>query len=341
MHRTSFVGREMLTRRAMFYKSAAFCTVFQGIDSSFSAEKEQQQQPSPRFIADAWYAHTAFLVLLGAQDRLVATAARPETTPWMFHFFPQFRKLARLQPRALNAEALLSLKTDLLFLPETEIGQSTVFRQQGLRAVALGFSDMDGLLHCVRETASLINTPLAFRRARAYERALRHALTQCVPSPHGPRLLHMASLKPLKVDGRQTIIDQWIRAAGGQNAASLSGNHREVTAEQIVMWNPDLIIIPASAPEHDFFQSHPILSRLRAVQNHRVYRNPAGLFLWDRYGPELLLQLDWTKQIVTAGHSDEGAMMDRIVAFYRDFYGLHVSNWEAGRMLAALPPSPS
>lgn len=323
----------MLTRRGVVKGSAAVASMTL-VKAAFAIEKP------PRFIADAWYAHTAFLVLLGAQERLVATVARPDVTPWMFRLLPRLSSLLHVHPRSINAEALLTVNTDLLILPHTGAEAVAAFEQHGVHAVAMGFSDFDGLCQCVMETASLLQTSVAHERARAYVNALRHELSLHTASRNGPRVLHMASLRPLKVDGGNTIIDQWIRASGGVNAASaVRGNHCDVDAEQIVTWDPDIIIIPASEAEHDVFYTHPVLSHLRVVRQKRIHCNPAGLFMWDRYGPELLLQLQWARQIITAGYVDEDAMRDRIVAFYRDFYSLHVSHLEAGRMLAALPPA--
>ena len=54
----------------------------------------------------------------------------------------------------------------------------------------------------------------------------------------------------LKVDGTNTIIDEWIMVAGGQNAVSKAGNMLEINAEEIININPDVIIIGrAKAPE--------------------------------------------------------------------------------------------
>ena len=64
-------------------------------------------------------------------------------------------------------------------------------------------------------------------------------------------MLHIADGKNLlKVDGTNTIIDEWIRVAGGQNAVSKAGNMLELNAEEIIKINPDVIIIGrAKAPE--------------------------------------------------------------------------------------------
>jgi iron complex transport system substrate-binding protein len=53
-----------------------------------------------------------------------------------------------------------------------------------------------------------------------------------------PSVLHVYSLNPLVVDGTGNIIDAWINAAGGRNAAQIPGRTRPVSIEQVQKWNP-------------------------------------------------------------------------------------------------------
>lgn len=75
--------------------------------------------------------------------------------------------------------------------------------------------------------------------------------TDKIAASDRPKVLHIADGKNLlKVDGTNTIIDEWIRVAGGQNAVSKAGNMLEINAEEIPNMNPDVIIIGrAKAPE--------------------------------------------------------------------------------------------
>lgn len=290
-------------------------------------------------IAEGWYAHNAMLVMLGAQKRIAATVAMPENFPWLFRLVPTLRQAAPLHAGALNPEMLLKLGTGLVFLPVSNAETAQLLRRAGMHVAVVGFNDFSGLLACVDTTATYLGTPLAARRAQAYRLAFLKASAVIAPDPKGPRVLHIASLAPLRVDGRDTIVAQWIRASGGRNAASqINGNHRPVTPEQVAVWEPDIVILGANAGTPDEMRRDPVLSRLKAVKNGRVYRNPAGLFLWDRYGPELLLQLFWARQVITKGQADLPEMVRKTRDFYRDFYGLSLSAQDAARMLAALPP---
>ncbi|WP_307772179.1 ABC transporter substrate-binding protein [Campylobacter concisus] len=75
--------------------------------------------------------------------------------------------------------------------------------------------------------------------------------TDKITASDRPKVLHIADGKNLfKVDGANTIIDEWISVAGGQNAVQKAGNMLEINAEEIPNMNPDVIIIGrAKAPE--------------------------------------------------------------------------------------------
>ncbi|WAH61700.1 hypothetical protein LZ023_39260 (plasmid) [Pseudomonas silvicola] len=76
-------------------------------------------------------------------------------------------------------------------------------------------------------TAQVLVRPEAAKRAEAYNRYLDQHIADISGKTAGlseaqrPRVLHIQSLHPLKVDGRDTLIDTWINLAGGQREMSL------------------------------------------------------------------------------------------------------------------------
>ncbi|CAI9122070.1 ABC transporter substrate-binding protein [Brytella acorum] len=294
----------------------------------------------PQRIVEGWYAHNATLILLGATDRIVATVDSPKRVPWMFRLVPRLNDATLLDVPMMNAEEMLRLKADLVFVMQST-HSATALRAAGVKAVEEGFSTFQGLMDCVTSTAALLEDPLAQARAQDYVGALKIELAKS-PSLEGrapPRVLHIQSLTPLKVDGDGTIIDEWIRAAGGRMAAqNVHGNMQPVTIEQVIAWNPDIIIVGAHAGDIAPLKNDPLWRQVAAVQAGHVYRNPEGVFAWDRYGPELLLQLQWARGIISGKGVDRPAMMARIRAFYARFYDIRLSEEDAGRILDAQPP---
>ncbi|GAA4494633.1 TroA family protein [Gluconacetobacter tumulicola] len=109
-----------------------------------------------------------------------------------------------------------------------------------------------------------------------------------------------------------------------------------VSVEQIAAWDPDIIILGGDAGVFD--PAAVQWAGLRAVRAGRIYRNPAGVFPWDRYGIEYPLQLLWTAQILYPDRFARVDMKEETIRFYKDFFEYDLSASDAARILAAKGP---
>src|SRR5476651_187959 len=66
-------------------------------------------------IADAWYAHNAVLLMLGAANNVVATVARPTAFLWMYRVALGLSKAEAVDGATMNGEELLRLDSDVVF----------------------------------------------------------------------------------------------------------------------------------------------------------------------------------------------------------------------------------
>ena len=166
--------------------------------------------------------------------------------------------------------------------------------------------------------------------------------TDKIAAPDRPKVLHIADGKNLfKVDGTNTIIDEWIRVAGGQNAVQKAGNMLEINAEEIPNMNPDVIIIGrAKAPEIlQKIYENPIYAGTKAVKNKRVYVNPTGVFSWDRYGAEGALQILWAAKILHPEIFKDIDIAAETKKFYKEFLHYELSDDEVNYILNGLDPT--
>lgn len=300
----------------------------------------------PARIADLWYAHNELLIMLGATDRIAVTVVHPSTAPWMYRVAPALGRATQLASTTPNAEALLAAGIDLAFTAPSLTAADAIARV-GIPTVAVTFTDAASLTRCLDLTADILDTDQARAVAARYDAELGqtersiHAMTDPLLVSARPRVLHLLSLSPLKVDGDHTIIDDWIRTAGGRNAATgLSGNMQPVSVEQIVAWNPDIIILGGTTGQtFDSVRHDPLWQSVKAVHDGRLYRNPVGVFAWDRYGTEYLLQLLWTAKLLHPDLLRDVDMIARTQHFYRTYFSYTLSPDEAQRILDARPPA--
>lgn len=290
-------------------------------------------------IADLWYAHNAMVVMLGAADKVAVTVATPKAQPWMFRVAPALANARAVANGPANAEALMAVRVDLAFVSQG--AEADRLNHLGIRARKVDFADVATMRASLRTTAKAIGTPLAALRARDYEAYLDATLDQLRGGLAGlgrdqrPRVLHLASLSPLRADGADTLIDTWITLAGGRNAAvGLSGNLKPISAEQIARWNPDLVIVGGQAKS---LSDRPWES-IPVFRDRRVVRNPMGVFPWDRYGPEFALQLQWVARLLHPDRFDRLDLQRQTTDFYRRFFGYALTGDDYRRIQGAVPP---
>ena len=124
------------------------------------------------------------------------------------------------------------------------------------------------------------------------------------------------------IPGKNTVFGSTIDTAGGQNvgdqlpSADASNEDNAVSIEQIVKWNPD-IIIAAGAATKNKMMTDPQWASLQAVQGHHVYapRAFAGLD-----GLQAVLGMVWAQGVVLDG--DDAAAEAHLTSVMQDYYKL-------------------
>lgn len=329
----------LLAAFSLFTASAAIArTVTDDVGNTVTVPQQARR------IADAWYAHHSLLMTLGAGDRIVATVNHASDRPWMFKIQPSLHQALAVHGRTFNSEALLAAKVDAVFVP-AQGADADAYRRAGLPTLVMRFDDFPSLQRSLLTTAEVVGTPQARQRALAYNAYLHQqiaaiqAKTAGLKESQRPRVLHIQSLHPLKVDGRNTLIDTWIRLAGGRNAAAeVDGNMKEISPESVLFWQPDIIIIGAGAGTLADSDYAALFASLRAVKQHQVWQNPAGVFPWDRYGTEAALQIQWAAKLLHPQRFPQLDMVKTTRDFYQRFFDYPLNADEAQRILQAKSP---
>lgn len=303
-------------------------------------------------IAEQFPAHTVTDLLLGVGDELVGISNNVKTLPFLAKVDPGITSVPELfkSGAPVNMEELLTHKPDVVSALPGDDGTLKPFAEGGLPAVDLSFTTFPELTRSMTVAGQIYGGD-ATRRAQRYNAYFESGLAmvrsrlKSLPDSAKPGVVHLASFPPLVVDGGDSIIDQWIKVAGGTDAAAgVDTSHITVTFEQLLKWNPDVIIVetpggdqglPAGSGESvvSALQKQPGWSGLKAVRSQHVYVNPQGLYPWDRFGPEEALQIQWAAKTL---HPDLFKDLDiRSVTrrFYHTFFGYDMSAAELDHML--------
>jgi hypothetical protein len=206
---------------------------------------------SPPAIADLWFAHNAVTTMLGAADRIRVTVVSPAAQPWLFRIAPALAYARIVANGSANAETLLADGVNVAFTSgEPEAAR---LRRFGLDARAMSFTDVAGFDRSLRETASVIGTPLARARLAAYERYTGTVVERLrgtfAALPEAPPARAASGLMVADEGRWRGHDDRPVDPpCGGRNAAvGLTGNQQPVSIEQVAAWHPDIIIVGGMA----------------------------------------------------------------------------------------------
>lgn len=299
----------------------------------------------PTLYADAWYAHNEVSIMLKNAEGLVATHCTPAGQPWMFYCNENINNALQTFGDDFNYEELVALNPQVVFDSKEDMREK--LNDVNIPLVNCTFATYEDMEKSITLTAQVFGGD-APAIAEQYNAELEQvvadakAITDSIADEDRPSVMHGGSVYTFNLDGTGTIIDTWINAAGGKNAVdtSTAGNAQaSFSLEQIIAWNPD-IIITAKPEEVDEILNDPDWASISAVQNQRVYVNPKGIFGWDRYGVEELLQVQWACQTIQPDLFPETDMTEAVKNFYSTYLHYDLTDEEAALILAAQnPPS--
>ena len=321
--------------------SARSITDMQGVKVSVPEKVEK--------IAALWNANNEIILALGGMDKVVATTDLIKTNKWFEHVYPKLKNLpAALNGKDLQIEELVKLAPDVIIVFNKNYQDELI--KNGFSAVNLIFRDYPDMEKSIYATAEVIGTDDARKKAEKLANKIHDnsefvtARTKSIPDAKRPKVLHLlGGANLLKVDGTNTIQNTWIKLGGGVNAINTEGSMIEVSAEEIINANPDIIIVGGNDTDTQIkkIKEHPAFSGSNAVKNGKIYGNPKGVFSWDRYGAENVLQILWAAKTIQPDLFKDVNMKVKTKEFYKEFLNHDLSDKEYGYILKALNPDGS
>lgn len=252
-----------------------------------------------------------FIAIDGSERKIVgmnAHAASAMREGFLGRMFPGFAKAstnvvtgsadpANFTP---NVEGILALRPDVVFQWANAAGGDSiaVLDRTGLPVLGMrvgsqeehaGFITLAGRVGGNEARAADL-----IRRQGEVKRRIE-AVVSAAPDLPRPRVIYInRAAQLLRVSGSRTNYEFYIRLAGGQNAAAEIQTVSTVTIEQVLTWNPEVILLgnfDAAIPS-DLYDD-PRWQSVDAVKNRRVYKMPLGGYRWDPPSQESALTWIW------------------------------------------------
>lgn len=280
-------------------------------------------------IVSGYYISSSACIALGLEDKLVGIEAKANSRPIYAMAAPQLLELPNVgTAKEFNMEGCIALEPELVILPKrlkdsadtiTELGIPVILVSPESHQELVDMIDLIGQATGTEEKASKLieyyNTELA---------AVAELTKNISEKPSVYMAGNSAYLSTAPKDMYQASL---IAAAGGVNAAeAIAGdNWTDVSYEQIIAMNPEIIVIPAEAgySKEDVLGDSQ-LAQITAVKEGRVYQMPKDFEAWDSPVPSCTLGIRW---LLNALHEDLyplAQLQADAAGFYKEFYGIDI-----------------
>lgn len=268
------------------------------------------------------------IALLGGADKIVAQPSVEK--------FPQFLKiyqgLANLPDAGsfnnINLEQIMSLSPDIVFASVTSTQGNRRIRELGIpvAVVGTGRTDINSLLKEFHMVGKILGTEKQAADLVCYwEKKLSqiHERTASIPGLKKKKVFYTSSGTHFGTDGSLSWGHHFIEASGGMNVAKDLNHGGGVTPEQLLVWNPDVIISStnkSNGASADDIQNNPKFRNVKAVTNNAIYPCPIGTFWWDRPSPEAILGILWLAGTLYPDAMKGIDIQAETMLFYSRFY---------------------
>ncbi len=302
--------------------------------------------PQPvRRVITAYSIATYLVYGVGASDRLVSAgylgARDPVGAARMEAIDPRFPEVSSvvISQTEINVEQVAELQPDVIFTSTRAAWLDTVAE---LRIpVVLFQGESPERMKESMLLAGQVFGPNAAAQAAAWVDYYDSIFSQVVDqtddlsAEQRPRVL-MVGTEPLRVISGDMYQTDIIAAAGGQSVtAELTGFWNDVNLEQIVLWNPDtIIIVPYGNVTPETLINSPEWQIIPAVQNGQVYKMPSWVAPWDAPVPDSVLGIIWLAQKLFPGRVELDCAAEA-VTFFNVFYGHAIPQDEIAAVCAS------
>lgn len=187
-----------------------------------------------------------------------------------------------------NIEELLRLAPDLVLQWSNRGGDSLAqLERAGLNVAAIRYGSEEDVLAWLELMGAALGKPERAAALTAWRKRWRNQLerdlAELSPDEKPGVLYILRGRSGLQVAGAGTYNHFSIGLGGGRNVAAEIADFRTVTPEQILAWNPDVIVLGSFEAELTpaWLARQPGLSGVKAVREGRVYATPIGGYRWD------------------------------------------------------------
>lgn len=279
----------------------------------------------------------SFVFTMGEGRRIVNGLADFAKPHWKYQivFAPQLAGQPTLQQpnREPNLEALLAARPDVVLTMHRE--SLDRLAALSIPVVYLAWREPEDVKACMTLLGQVFGKPEVALR---YERWFDATLARVQDGLRGaaveqrPRVLY---LQPETLTQPRLIAEWWIPAAGGVSVSAdgRQTESRSFTFEQVLLWNPDILLLSSPAALQRVRQERAFAA-LKAVRSGQLHLVPVGAHTWSNRTAEQPLTVLWGAKTFHPARFASLNLGDETRRFYRDFFGHNLTEAELAEILS-------
>jgi iron complex transport system substrate-binding protein len=288
--------------------------------------------------------------ILGARGQLCAVSKALKASEMLNRFDPTIRDLPapRGASGSISIEDLMLSEAQLVIAGDLD---ASIVEKKTHIPVAYLESDMKRGFDLLKEEIRFYGT--VFKKEARAEKyiaylentlALLQSRTRDLPREQRKVVYNGYSPNRLVTLGGDSFMNERIETAGCRNAAEtiMTGGKKEglhvglveVSMEQVLFWNPDIMVIDFGEPDRLF--EDPKWKTVKAIRNRSVYKEPIGIFIWNRPTAEsAVLHPLWLAKIAYPDRFQDISLRDEVKKFYREMMSFHLTDGDADALVNA------
>jgi len=195
-----------------------------------------------------------------------------------------------------SLEGVVSLKPDLVVAATNlQLNFISALQNRGVTVIGLNPRNIVEVFNNLRLIGTICNkTDEANRLVESLQRRYDYVLERTGKASSRPKVYYELWYDPLMSFGGNTVVDDLIQKAGGQNIFHDSpAPYPIIGAEMVIQKNPDIIIVPIGymgGVSKSDFEKRPGWSMIEAVKKNRIYTLNENTLI--RPGPRLFNGLE-------------------------------------------------